>query len=317
MVGYDSYYFLQKEGVKDEGIGSFMLSYWVQGNILIAKCLLFVALFVSCLLISEIGRVIGGNWGKTAGLLVFLSPIWLLEFLKFESEAFALPILLLATYFVLQKETRHKILACFFVVVASFLWLGSLIYLIPFAFFYLPAFIPLAIAIPFYWHKVGAFLPNPAVNESAFLGAGFTFHWALLFGLLGLKDKRAWRLIPFLIFFGIAGFVSGKLGVHLAPFLAVCFALAIKRLVRLRSVVVGLTVVMVLASPFAILFLYEPTETQLSDWKQVVEEADGEIVCNDWPCGHAIEYFGGKPFAKAGGAWDYSKCPKNSIRLEC
>ena len=240
-VGYDSYYFLQPERLENEVIGSKIVFQAIGGNILIAKMLLFACLYAATLSIACLGCRFCPKNGWKAGYLVFLSPIFLLDFLKIESEAIAYPILFLSLYFLLKDGYKNKAIACGLIAAASLFWPGSVIYFVAAAVYLicLPIFIYLAIAllpfIPLAVEKIrlGTFLPNPTTSESAYLGAGITFHWALLFfGGLGLasRGRELRRLLPLVLFFGALAFLNAKFAVHLSPFLAVGACFAPKRL---------------------------------------------------------------------------------------
>ncbi len=254
--------------------------------------------------------------GWMAGFLVFLSPIFLLEFLKIESEAIAYPLLFLSLYFLLKQGWKNKLIACALVGCASLFWLGSAIYIFVLPFYFVPLVAPLVFFMALFPLKfedfLGNLLPNPAVQESAFMGSGITFHWALLLGLINIVP----RLVPLLAVFGFLAFLNAKFAIHLAPVLAVCLAASFERIPRLEGIATGVLVAVLLLSPVAILTIYEPTGEQIAAVQEAVEEANGKTVYNDWPCGHMVEYFGGRAYAKAGGVWPEITCV-DCVKLEC
>lgn len=304
LVEPDSYYFLQPNQLQNEATGAIFVSFLINGNIFYAKTLLFCCLFASVAIIAFLGSQFNEKNGWKAGLFVFLSPIFLLEFLKFESEAIAYPLLFLSLLFFFKEGKKNKFFSLFLVFFAFFFWKGALIYFIPMIFSFFFAVLPLFFAL--FLEKfdalkhLGNFLPNPAVQESAFLGSGVTFHWALLLGGLGYFDKKMLKTAPFLLFFGAIAFLNAKFAIHLAPLLAIALPNALKAK-RIEPFLYGLLFAIILLTPFAILTIYEPTQTQIEQVQLAVKEAKGEMIYNSWTYGHLIEYFGGKALAKAGG----------------
>jgi hypothetical protein len=63
----------------------------------------------------------------------------------------------------------------------------------------------------------------------------------------------------------------------------------------------GVLVAILCCSPIAVTQFYSPTDSEITQVKLAVQEANGEIIYNDWGFGHVINYFGGKALAKAGG----------------
>jgi hypothetical protein len=286
MVEPDSYYFLAPET-----------------NIYAAKALLFVCLCVSVAFVSILGYIFNKKDGWLAGIFVFLSPIFLLEYLKFEPETFAYPILFASLVFFFKNGWKNKTIACCLVFSATFIWQGSFLYFIPMVFSFIPALLPLGFG--FWLIKfnpllvLGNFLPKAGVQESAFLGSGITFHWALLAGFAGL-DRKLFKLLPFVVFFSILAFLNAKFAIHIAPLLAVAIPNLLK-FDRFKPLLFGVLVAILCCSPIAVTQFYSPTDSEITQVKLAVQEANGEIIYNDWGFGHVINYFGGKALAKAGG----------------
>jgi len=295
LIGYDSYYYLQ-----EWDIGS---------NIFGAKILLFAMLCAASLSIALLGYSINKKTGWIAGILVFLSPVFLQEFLKLETEAIAFPILFTSLFFFTKKGQWNKIIGAVFVSTAAFFWLPSITWLMPasflfplLSFFWIPL-IPLGI------NNLGYFLPH-AVQESFAPMQGVTFHWGLLFfGVMGLAivyKKKEWQnikpLFPFFAVFCVMAGLNGKFGVFLAPLLAVFAANAWEQFgAHWKRIAAYFLVASVFASGFSIVYLHEPTDQQIAQVQQAVLDANEWVICNDWSYGHIIEYFGGKAIAKAGG----------------
>jgi hypothetical protein len=295
LIGYDSYYYLR---VWD--IGS---------NVLYAKAMLFFLLCASALSISLLGEAISKKNGWLAGILVFLSPVFLQEFFKLETEAIAFPILFMSLFFFTKEGKLNKIVGAAFVAIASFFWLPSFTWIIPasflfplLAFFWIPF-------IPFGINNIGYFLPK-AVQESFAPMQGVTFHWGLLFfGIMALAllwKKKEWQkirpLLPFFVVFSIMAALNGKFGIFLAPLLAVFAVAAWEHFApSWKRIAAYIMIASVFASGYSILFIHEPTDTQVAAVQEVVQNANKKVICNNWSYGHLIEYFGGHPIAKAGG----------------
>lgn len=329
LIGYDSFHYLQPHRLENEPVLSFLVFNAIGGNIFVAKCALFLCLFGSVAAIALLGGLFAPENGWKAGLLVFLSPIFIFEALNFEGEQFSYPFLFLSLYFLFKDGFQNKIIACCLVLFASLFWQGSIIYLAVFPIYFLPALIPLFFSFGGSLQRaraaLGNFLPKWGVQESAFLGSGITFHWGLLLGLLGFFEENTRKLLPAAVFFGIIAFLNAKFAVHLTPLLAAGLAVALDRRLSLMNqwrdsnvstafasfegVVFGLLVSIVVVSSLVIIpFVYEPTQEQLTQVQLAVAEAKGETIFNDWQYGHFVEYFGGKALAKAGGQQPSLEC---------
>lgn len=301
MLGYDSYFYLQPNSLGNEVIGAKIVFQSINGNVFAAKAFLFCCLLASVMGIGYLGKVLLGEKGWLAGALVFLSPIFLESFWYFEPEAIAYPILFFATAILFKDGLRNKIVACSMVCAATLFWIPSLIWLAAFSMYFLPAFIALIPLLPSAFANTQYFLPKK-VQESAYLGAGVTFHWALLFfGLLGLWKNKMLKLVPLLLFFGALAFLNGKFGIFLAPVLAIGAATAWAKFPVLRGATVGILIAYALFIPIAVNDFYEPTNTRIAQVQEIVESANGQTICNNWTFGHMINYFGGHAIAKAGG----------------
>jgi hypothetical protein len=307
LVGYDSFYYLTPSLVENEPVLAFLVFNAINGNVLLAKCALFLCLLGSVASIALLGRLFSPKNGWKAGFLVFLSPIFIFEVLNFEGEQFAYPLLFLSLYFLFKNGFQNKIIACCLVLFASLFWQGSLVYLAVYSIYFLPALIPLFFYFTGSFQRIrnvlGNFLPKWDVQESAFLGAGITFHWGLLLGILGFFEKKAQKLLPAMVFFGIIAFLNAKFAIHLAPLLAVGLAVALEgKYKRLEGIVLGLLIAIVaIAIIFVIPFVYEPTQIQIEQVQIAVSAANGKIIYNDWTFGNMINYFSGKALARAGG----------------
>lgn len=295
LIGYDSYYYLR---------------FWEVGSDLLhPKIALFYLLCVSALSISLLGESISKKNGWLAGIIVFLSPVFLQEFLKLETEAIAFPILFMSLFWFTKEGKLNKIVGAAFVAIATFFWLPSITWLIPATFLFPLLYFFWLPAVPAGINNSGYFLPK-AVQESFAPMQGITFHWGLLFfGIMALAllwKRKEWQkikpLLPFFIVFSIMAGLNGKFGIFLAPLLAVFAVAAWEHFApSWKRIAAYIMIASVFASGFSILYIHEPTDQTVLAVQEVVENAKGKTICNDWTYGHIIEYFGGKAIAKAGG----------------
>lgn len=296
LIGYDSYYYLR--------VG------WLTSNIFIAKHVLLSSLASSALIIGYLGKKINQKNGWLAGALVFLSPIFFTEFLKFETEAIAYPLLFASMALFLEKPFWKKTLGLILVLAAGFFWLPSISWLLPASLLFWPAIIPIILFFPLFLNNFGYFLPHPGVQESFALMQGVSFHYFLLFfGILGLFlvfRRPEWEkiklLLPFFAVFSVMAALNGKFGIFLAPLLAVFAANAWDYFPeKLRKMLPFILLFCFIGVALSTIFFYEPTDKQVESAKKAVLDANGSSICNNWTYGHLLEWLGGHPIAKAGG----------------
>ena len=270
-----------------------------------------MCLFAASLSTARLGHLICQKNGWKAGFLVFLSAPFLLEFLKFETEAFAYPLLFLSLSFVLEKGWKNKAAALALASTATLIWPGSAIYFIAFIPYMLPLVFPVVAAAAAFPSKALFLLSRLApssANESAWLGGGIAFQGGLMLGIYGFFSKKARKLLPLAVFFGALAFTNPKFTALLSPVLAASLATGIQEFKWLKPLAYGVLAGMLAFSPIVVATLYDPTQADVSIVKAAVMEAQGETIYNDWSTGHMIEYYGGNPRNKAGGTSHFD-CP--------
>lgn len=312
MVEFDSYYYLNALSIPESGFFA-------------VKAALFCCLFAASISIACLGEAFSPKNGWKSGFLVLLAPLFLLEFLKFETEAFAYPLLFLSLAFLFRQGKKNKIIALGLVSIATAIWTGSAIYFAALVPYILLLALPLAAtAIAFPQQLIlqaRRLLPSQA-NESAWLCGGVSFQGGLLLGIYGFFNKKTHKLLPLACFFGGLGVINPKFAIHLSPILAAALVVGLETFPKIKPLAYGLLIGILAFSPIAITQLYTPTQADIAAIKLAVQEAKGEMIYNDWSTGHAIEYYGGVARNKAGGV-SYLECQdcvvlsKRTVPCDC
>lgn len=278
--GFDSYYYLSALSIPENGF------LWVKATV-------FCCLFASTVFVALLGQVFWPKNGWLAGIFVFASPVWLMEFWKFETEQFAYPILFLAVL-LWFKNKRFAALAC--LIPAFLLWNGSILYVFAFSLYWAALLVPAALILALFYKKIPNLLPNLSVQEN-FPIVGAVYQFFALAGLFFMPKA----LLKAGAFFLIMAGLNGKFAVHVAPFLAVGLVGAWNhKNPTFKSLAPAACIVGIMLSS-ALVLAYPPIGEQASAARLAVQESGGETVHNNWTYGHLIEYYGGKALARAGG----------------
>lgn len=305
--GMDSFYYLNsicgKGNLNTEPIGAILVFSLLPCNIYAIKVLFFICCFASGLFISKLAGLFGEK-GWLAGIFVFASPIWLLEFWKIENDAFAYAILFTAAYFFFkglkQNSSKNKLLGVFLVLVAQLFWEGSVLWLIAFSLTWFWLALPILPALAFkFWEFVAQIAPNFNAAEST-AGFGLLYQMFLLTALMYLSH------LPLMIapigFFIIIALINAKFAIHATALLAIA---ATKQFENTKTIFNkwfpafgAVIVVLFLASMSQDL---PPDSQELAAAQLAISEAKGEEICNDWGTGHLLAYLGGNPVARSGG----------------
>jgi len=266
-------------------------------NLLAIKAVLFALAFISGCFILKFCEVFTDEWDKAA-YIIFLSSVFVLEFVKFENDQFAYPFLFASLYYFFKGMTygRRKSFAKSLILlgVAGLIWQGSIFYLFAYSF---NAVALAVVSLPIIlWKRaeiVGAILRTFQIAED--MPMQFHLHFILNFGLFGaiLEPILAYQA---LFLFGLGAF-SAKFWILSLPFLVVGMILLLKRLEGLPHLkwFNVQTFAMVLAA-FCLLgvaqsvWLNQPTE---SDWR-ALEFSQGleEDVEVDWSMGYWARWYG-------------------------
>ena len=290
LVGHDSYFYLAQ--ICRETYIPHAIEYnafieilpLIPCDIVIIKLILLTLFLISLFTIQKIGETF---YFEHTGFLVLLSPILLLEFLKFENEAFAFPFLMAATYYFFRLKNEQgrrldNITLCIFLLIVSIaFWKGALLYAVA---LFLPYSVPLLVGILWFYPGVHtSFLPSlipemaPAILLSlAFLIMGFTH--------LDLRVKfQAW-------FFLALGFLQNRFLIHALPYLAIGLETRLyDKWGGVRKFLYYMPFIWILA-----IFLASPTP---GDWELVDSAIDlhnetGKPLYNEWGFGYWFHYKG-------------------------
>lgn len=305
--GMDSLFYLretcEKGGFEGEPTGAKIAFSLLPCDIFLLKVVFFFACFLSAAFAMLTGSLFSKK-GWLAGILVFATPIWLLEFWKFENDGLAYPILFCAAwlfYSGLQKKSlSRKILAIVLVLLAQTIWTGSVLWLIAFSlsWFWIAIITLPALAINFY-DFIQKIVPTFGTTESL-PGYGLLYQLFLITAIMYAKHLPL-MLAP-ITFFTLIAFINAKFAVHASFVLSIA---ATKQLEKAHSTLfkylplIGVAVV----SLFLASMIQElpPDSQELAAAEFAVSLAEGETICNDWGTGHMVRYLGGKPLAVGGG----------------
>ena len=334
FLGYDSYYFLAEvcggnpiyDAPSNAPLFDMLISVLPCNEILFK--LLLIALFgASMLIIYAIGEDYARGWGKYTTLFAMISPILLYNSFKFENDAFAFPILFLATYFFLKHLSQPKndliktkknwfyLAATIFLLLFSLGWWGASIYqLIIFALFEpLLLFVTIPLVIIFFSMILGGFLPRLDVNESnPFLGMVAFVFFLIPFTLA--RNKLVFNF-PYqklsLAMIGV-GLINPKFMILALPFigLALANAYSIAREEKKQLMLLVATMCIIGFSLPIGLGTLHPAQfehTAVQDAMQLAFDENKTLV-NDWSYGHMVYYYGGETYQRAS--------PARKLKLE-
>ncbi len=328
LIGFDSYYFLDfvcnNGNLDTQNITTQAIFSIIPCNFALIKALQYFLTLIALIGVVKTGELFHRN-GWLAGLFVFLSPIIFFEFMKFENEVFAFPILVWANYFLIKGVRNHnikqKIAGLGLIFIAGAIWEGAVYYLLPYSFLTMVAAPFFLTAILVFREKLfGNLLTNNAVYENmAFIGL---IHLGVfLFAVLGLFLELT-IAVPGLFWLAVTA-MNAKFYFHVVPFLAVGTLLLynhpnLNKLDEVYEKPIWKTVKTILViTPFILVFVYgysisfaqPPTQQQTALIERFVEmQQSGLESKNDWSYGYLVRFYGGKPTAWGGGVWqqDYN-----------
>jgi len=321
LYGFDPYFFFDSicngTPLENQPIGAQLLFQFIPCNLFSINYILFVCLFFSCLFAAKLGELFSKD-GWLAGIFVFCSPIWLLEFWKFENDIIAFPILFCSAWIFYRgmknNYLKDKFLAIGLVLLAYTFWEGSLLWLIPFFMVWKWSFIasiPLFILAflqqkQYFIYFISRIAPSFTVLENlpAF---GLLLQAFLLNSLMFVKYVPL--MIPPIAFFSLITFINMKFSIHLTYLLSIA---ATKQFQESKSKVMKYMPIagIIIVSSFLAFSVVDlpPSPQELSAVEFAVSEAKGQTICNDWSVGHLIQFYGGQPLVKGGGKQECQTC---------
>ena len=320
LYGYDSYYFLDlvcSNEANSQPVLMQLIILAIPCNILAIKAILFSLMLSALVGVGYLAKTVckNANAAQLAVLFVFLSPIFISEFLKFENDQFAFPLLFFSLAFFYRKKYPH---ALALLAVALLIWEGAVYYLVAFALSWLMAAILLFPVLLLKGHQlVGAMLPNFNVRESLPVVA-FFFLGGLIAGYAGTIPL----IMPQLGFFTLLLLLNGKYVIHAVPLLAACLVVFYNdnkydKYAIMDSLKVGLIIGAVALFCWQVYNInnLEPLPYQ-HEAVQFAVDASAEYglpLRNDWSYGYWVKYHGGIPSAWGGGIWEQDF--NNSVAL--
>jgi len=307
FVGADTYYFLNHvcgEGELNELDLTRTFFDFLPCNFIVLKTMLFFLCFSCVFSIALVGEFFNKKNGWMAGLWLFLSPIFFLEFTKLENDQIAYPFLFLAIYFFykgfFKNRFCNRLIAVVLVLFATQFWGGSVFFLMAFAFgslLFALASIPLLVL---FWQKLFfTVLPRfPTfewiVWENSLIG-GIAYVFLLLLGYNGIN----WFLLPQLVFFTALFLLNSKFVFLVVPFLALGFVNYFEKLDKAKYGVlfkqVFLWLPFFLAVSWGLVSLQQPPQPY--HWSAVefaLDASSRPSIVNDWDFGYWVLFKGGR-----------------------
>jgi len=267
-----------------------------------------VLCFLSFLACGIIFYFIAGK--KATPLFLALgSPAWLIHFYKFENELLAMPFIMLAIYFYLNKKDFKAIAS---LIPAGFFFKGSVIYLIAFIPGHLIYAILSALIIIASAPEWNFLLPITEVSESHPLVGIWWWGFLLIPFLLMLsnwlheKKKPLGRLQTATFILCVMGVLSARWVPFSVPFLALMLRDWLDRKGAGAYLVVLVGTIGLFFSMLFVLYGGPPTPGDLDLIREAERIAwiEDLPLKNTWPVGYWIESeFPGRSTARAGGNW--------------
>lgn len=319
--GMDSYYFLHEicgqKAFETQGIGTILVFQALPCNILALRLVFFLCCFASAYFAAKTASLFYRN-GWLAGIFVYATPLWLLEFWKIENDAIAFPIIFCGAYLFFkglkQNGLKSKLAGVALVAVAYTIWQGAAIWVVALSLSWGWLAIPVVIGLliqkryteglmikhTYYWRLIGEIAPRFGAATENLPAYGLIYQAFLFMGLMFIKDIPL-MVIP-IAFFTLLAFINSKFAVQASFLLAIAatsqFNKADTKFVKYLPLAGAVVVSLFLAAMSPGL---PPDSQELMAAKLAVNLAEGEVICNDWGTGHLITFLGGEPLAKAGG----------------
>lgn len=317
--GFDTYFFLyqvcSENPHKDEFLAprtqpilGNLIEEALPCNITTIKILFFTCMLLSALFCGLLASQFRAN-GFIAATLIYATPVFTLEFYKFENDAIAYPILFAATWLfytgLKQKNTTKQAIAITTTIVTLFLWEGSLLYTIVFlstyAWFSIPFFLgSIALQQKFqelFITKIAPTLHSATENLPAY---GMLYQFFLIPALMYIKYTPL--LIAPTVLFSLLAFINSKFAIHASFFLAIGASALMQRAETNLMKYLPLAGAIFMACFLFVLGPSLPPDSQeFTAAELAVISAEGQPICNEWGTGHLIRYLGGNPMAFGGG----------------
>ena len=300
------------------------------------KLLLFGLALTSAIAVSRTGELFFPKNGWLAGLFLFLSPVMIGEFAKFENDQFAFPLLFVGFYFfskglLLWKQDKwdsftNQVFGFLFVAIAGIVfWEGAVFFLFGLAlssvFFVVPIVLPL-LFVQYFW--MTGFKGSQLVWENV-QGIGLGYLFLLLFGLLGLPLQ----LIAPTVFFLILTWFNTKFTVLALPFLAIGMVGVYENWTNSKTIlkeiapsIPRIAIWLLIIFSFTHLLFQPPHEPHFQAIQYALEQTDNKLIQNDWEMGWWVYFNKGKTenIAFVGYQWvepDKILVTDNNIEIDC
>ena len=309
LVGFDSYYFLGAVCQNTEFNAPIISNYLISAlncNITLIKTVLWLLMLSCSVTVAHLGELINKNKGWLAGILIYGSSYFITEFLKFEDDQFAFPILFLALYFFIkglqQKNRSSQATGVGLALLSGLIWNGSILYLFAFATSYWIALLFSIIVCVFVLNILfGSILPGYPVaenNPGGIFGLGLILPHLLLLGYY-LKQRILLKLI---LFWTIIVFLNAKFLLHLLPLLAISLMDYLSNSSKyVRLLVLFLVFGLILHTSIGISDL-KPNEKhwEAIEIAQEYSNLTGKPLMNEFSWGYWMKFKGIKSSSKGG-----------------
>jgi len=339
IVGYDSYFFLNKICVPENGHYNLTGNVHVAQNIVLSflPCdlflikLLIVALFAFSLFVFYlIGEETKKGYGWPMLLFLGITPLFTLEYFKLENETFAFPFLFLSLYcfikYLNRKKTVFMALSIVTIIISSFFWLGSFFYILIYALMQpliLVLFIPLYVVgfnnifMPILSNSFGilsTLAPKLGIVENSFF-YGLIYSGIYVYFLRENKQHNYPYLLMFLPM-ALIGTLNPKYFILAVPFFALAMCWLVEN-TKNSSWILVMAVILNLG--FAISYMpigfvgKAPKTFEVQGVKDLIDlnRSLDKPIANDWGLGHMVWFYGGQTEMHSGppgeGDWNMEK----------
>lgn len=319
LEGADSYYYLNQVCGNNPVWAENFLQTFIFGILpcshLTSKLILLFAFGASVFAIAFLGELFDKKEGWLAGVMaVGLGPLLFWEFIKFENDQIAYPMLFWALYFFykwkMQKNRKDLVISTALLVVAGLIWGGAFYWLLGLSLSALP-FLPIVAFVLFFQGRdvLSPLLDTGSSYETFFL-LGIVWLGLLIIGYLHIKKAYAKQML----FATAIMLLNAKYGLIVLPYLAVSTSLWMAKRKPFFKETVFLIAIM-LAGVWGFLSLgMPPMEYQLDAIDYALEQDNN--ISNDWDLGYWIMSKGGETVSYGSSQRDYCKINTEGNR-EC
>jgi len=304
LTGYDSYAFVnatcqetyEHDPAKPNTAFANVLFEILPCNMLVFKLLLLLLGLSSLLICCKTGELLDSTHGWLAGVFLFLSPLFVQHFVKFENDQFGTPFIFASFYFLLKAKLSRKNYyrnlgtAFILLIIAALFWNSAGLVIIGASLEFVVIFFA-SLPIIYYYGKnlFESVASNPVILENT-PGLSFIVVFLLNYGFFAAP-------MPALtIFMGLVAFLNGKYAILLLPLLSFGLINIFKDKFysKFRNLFIGWAIGIGLATAILGVMIFPPTIDQWNAVDEAIElhESTGKPIKNLFQYGYMLDYRG-------------------------